>query len=89
MMEKARTIQVCFLRSDRGRDWKVLEACRLSDARALVIFALQNASGLYTEADICIENSYTETIPRATAVSALVPSDAQPELIGRATAPGR
>ena len=89
MMEKARRSKSVSSDLIKSRDWTVLEACKLSDARALVIRALQSANGLYTEADICIENAYTETIPRATADSALVPSGAQPELTGRATSPER
>jgi hypothetical protein len=66
-MEKARTIELCFRRRDEGRDWKTLENCTLGQARSLVRSALQSAGGLYTEADICIERVYTETIPRAEA----------------------
>ncbi len=66
-MEKARTIKLCFRRRDERRDWKTLENCTLSQARLLVQSALQSAGGLYTEADICIDSVYTETIPRAMA----------------------
>ena len=44
-----------------------MDQCTLSEARVLVCHALQIADGVYTEADICIENAYTETIPRAAA----------------------
>ena len=65
-MEKARTIKLCFRRRDGRRDWKTLENCTLSQARGLVRRALlQGGDGLYTEADICIESVYTETIPSA------------------------
>ena len=64
-MEKTRTIKLCFRRRDEGREWKTLENCTLGQARGLVRSALQDAGGLYTEADICIENVYTETIPSA------------------------
>jgi hypothetical protein len=63
-MEKPRTINLCFRRRDEGRDWKTLENCTLGQARGLVQSALQSTGGLYTEADICIESVYTETIPR-------------------------
>jgi hypothetical protein len=66
-MEKARTIKLCFRRRDDRRDWTTLEHCTLGEARGLVQSALQSADGLYTEADICIESVYTETIPRAVA----------------------
>ena len=66
-MEKARTIKICFRRWDQGRHWKTLENCTLGQARDLVRSSLQNAEGLYTEADICIESVYTERIPRAEA----------------------
>jgi hypothetical protein len=62
-MEKARTIKLCFHRRDERRDWKTLENCTLGQARGLVRSALQSTGGLYTEADICIESVYTETIP--------------------------
>jgi hypothetical protein len=63
-MEKARSIKLCFRRRDERRDWKTLENCTLGQARGLVRTALQSADGLYTEADICIDSVYTETIPR-------------------------
>jgi len=66
-MEKARTIKLCFHRRDERRDWKTLENCTLGQARGLVRSALQSADGLYTEAEIRIENVYTETIPGAAA----------------------
>jgi hypothetical protein len=71
-MEKARTIKLCFHRRDERRDWKTLENCTLGQARGLVRSALQSTGGLYTEADICIESVYTETIPRAVAEVELV-----------------
>jgi hypothetical protein len=66
-MEKARTIKVCFRRRDEGWDWKTLESCTLGQARGLVRSALQSAEGFYTQADICVERVYTETIPMAEA----------------------
>ena len=66
-MEKARTIKLCFRRRDERLDWTTLENCTLGQARGLVRSALQSADGLYTEADVCIENVYTETIPSAPA----------------------
>jgi hypothetical protein len=66
-VEKARTIKLCFRREDEIRDWTTLEHGTLGEARALVQSTLQNADGLYTEADICIEGLYTERIPRAMA----------------------
>jgi hypothetical protein len=66
-MEKARIIKLCFHRRDERRDWTTVELCTLGEARYLVRSALQRADGLYTEADICIESGYTETIPRAVA----------------------
>jgi hypothetical protein len=63
-MEKLRTIKLCFRRQDERRDWKTLENCTLGQARDVVRSILQTAGGLYTEADICIEGVYTETIPR-------------------------
>jgi hypothetical protein len=71
-MEKARTIKLCFHRRDERRDWKTLENCTLGQARGLVRSALQSTGGLYTEADICIESVYTETIPGAVAEVELV-----------------
>jgi hypothetical protein len=65
-MEKARTIKLCFRRDER-QDWTTLEHCTLGEARGLVRSALQSADGFYTEADICIESVYTETIPRSVA----------------------
>ena len=66
-METPRIIKLCFHRADGRRDWTKLEQCTLREARVLVCRALQSADGVYTEADICIENVYTETIPRAAA----------------------
>jgi hypothetical protein len=66
-MEKARTIKLCFHRRDESREWTTLEHCTLGEARGLVLSALQSADGLYTEADICIESVYTETIPGSAA----------------------
>src|SRR5271163_4461945 len=66
-MKKARTIKLCFRWRDERRDWTTLEHCTLSEARGLVQSALQSADGLYTEADICIESVYTETISRVAA----------------------
>jgi hypothetical protein len=66
-MEKARTIKLCFHRRDEGRYWETLENCTLGQARGLARRALLSADGLYTEAEICIENVYTETIPLAEA----------------------
>jgi hypothetical protein len=66
-MEKPRAIKLCFLRQDGRREWKELEHCTLSEARVLVCGALQSAGGVYTEAEICIEDAYTEMIPKAAA----------------------
>ena len=66
-MERARTIKLCFRRRDERQDWTALENCTLDQARRLVQSALQSADGIYTEADICIESIYTETISRAAA----------------------
>jgi len=66
-MEKPRTIKLCFRRRDERQDWKTLENCTLGQARRLVQCTLQSTDGFYTEADICIESVYTETIPRAVA----------------------
>ena len=70
-MEKPRAIKLCFLRQDGGREWTELENCTLSEARVLVCRALQSAGGVYTEAEISIENAYTETIPKAAAEAEL------------------
>jgi len=70
-MEK-RTIKLCFHRPDGRRDSTELEQCTLSEARVMVCRALRNAGGAYAEADICIDNVYTETIPRAAAEVELV-----------------
>jgi hypothetical protein len=70
-MEKPRTIKLCFRRRDEKRDWTTVEHCTLGEARGLVRSTLQNADVLYTEADICIEGVYTETIPRAVAEAEL------------------
>jgi hypothetical protein len=72
-MEKARTIELRFLRQGGGWDCTTLEQCTLDDARALVYRALQGAGGLYTEADICIGSVYTERIPRPAVDGELVP----------------
>jgi len=77
-MEKARTFKLCFRRRDERQDWKTLENCTLGEARDLVRSALQNADGLYLEADICIESVYTETIPRAAAEEELASLAASP-----------
>jgi hypothetical protein len=66
-MEKPRTIKLSFRRPDGRLDSTQFENCTLSEARILVCRALRNAGGAYDEADICIENVYTETIPRAAA----------------------
>jgi hypothetical protein len=71
-MEKPRTIKLCFHRPDGRRDSTELEQCTLSEARFMVCRVLRNAGGAYTEADICLENVYTETIPRAVAEEELV-----------------
>jgi hypothetical protein len=65
-MEKPRAINLCLLRQDGSREWTELEHCTLSEARVLACRALQSG-GVYTEAEICIENAYTEVIPKAAA----------------------
>jgi hypothetical protein len=71
-MDKRRTIKLCFHRPDGRLDSTELEQCTLNEARVMVRRALRNAGGAYAEADICIENVYTETIPRAVAEEELV-----------------
>lgn len=66
-MEKARTIKLCFVQRDGRRCWTTLEHCTPGVARLLVHRSLQDANGLYTEAEICIGGAYTEMIPRAAA----------------------
>jgi hypothetical protein len=66
-MEKARTIKLCFRRRDERQYSTTLENCTLGQARGLVRRALQSAEGFYTEAEICIEGVYTETIPKGVA----------------------
>ena len=62
-MEKARTVKLCFRRQDGRRDWTTVEHCTLGEARRRVQSSFERADRLYTEADICIESVYTETIP--------------------------
>jgi hypothetical protein len=78
-MEKARTIKLCFRRRDGRPDWTTVEHCTLGEARDLVLSTLQSADGRYTEADICIESVYTETIPRAVVEAELVSVTDSPE----------
>ena len=79
-MQKPRTIKLCFLRQNGQRDWTTLEHCTLGEARLLVHRSLQNANGLYTEAEICIGGAYTETIPSAAAEVEFMSVIAEPEL---------
>ena len=63
-MENQGTITLSYLRPDGKRERTKLENHSVVEARIVAQWTLQVAHGLYTEAEICTDSGWSETVQK-------------------------